>query len=197
MKIQLLLFPSRKFLTLKIQTIALSIFNEVLNNWWKLCRSLKSFIIDLHGFIPTWFFSATLHTCLPLCIFASCYGSMPATLPLATLPIATAMPLCSLPCLLFMPADSYFFSFFFFWGFFFRTIFSTASSAAPQIPLCRPNPGTLQLVHWQSDALTTKLDLIHELSWFILAPAFVPHCLLVLIPLCLLLCFHAYTYVCN
>ncbi len=50
------------------------------------------------------------------------------------------------------------------------TVINTASSAAPQILLCQrmlgSNPGMSRLRHWQSDALTTQLDLIHGHDWY-------------------------------
>ncbi len=50
--------------------------------------------------------------------------------------------------------------------FFYLSVFNTTSSATPQIPLWRrmlgSNQGLLRLLHWQSDELTTRLDLSHK-----------------------------------
>ncbi len=58
--------------------------------------------------------------------------------------------------------------FFLFYGTLFYS--NTASSATSQIPLCRrvlgSNPGLLRLRHWQSDAMTPRLDLILILRYY-------------------------------
>jgi hypothetical protein len=53
-----------------------------------------------------------------------------------------------------------------FFVFVFFNVLYSALPAAPQILLCRrmveSNPGLVRLRYWQSDALTTRPDLIHD-----------------------------------
>ncbi len=51
--------------------------------------------------------------------------------------------------------------FFLFWG-----IFSIFSYNIQHCFICRPSDSTVPTVHWQSDALTTRLDLIRILPYF-------------------------------
>jgi hypothetical protein len=52
---------------------------------------------------------------------------------------------------------------------YFLVLYSTLLHAAIQIPTCwrmlGPNTGLLKLRHWLSDALTTRLDLIHNINY--------------------------------
>ncbi len=52
-------------------------------------------------------------------------------------------------------------------GLFFFVLYSTLLHLPPLGFHCADgsNPGPLQLVHWQSDALTTRLDLIQQMPW--------------------------------